>query len=435
MMNRTGTLDRIEALVSPYGIVSHVRPRRPARGLYSVRPWVAQLGSGLSERSGDFALPPDIGHKGAGLDPDDQQRSRLIAIAEAAERYAGGDFLGDTTRWARADELDGVVVDLASVPACSARELAAGGCPLSAVDPDAVIRWVRGTDLASGEPVWVPAVMACYRLRNPRPGERFWYRISTGYSVHTDPAEAALRGLCEVIERDAVALTWLQRLPLPLLSTQHRSVFAEETLSWCERHFVETFLFDATTDVGVPTVYCVQIAEFDTAMRQVVSCGTGRTITAAADKALLEVMRQRLPVSGLLQVREDFRDFSGITDGAAYMGRPRMAFAFGFLTSGSNARVAPIRPPLPDDPAGAVGAITATLAARGMRAIAVDRTPRELADTGLTAVCVVVPALQPMSLHPLAQYRAHPRLYEAPALMGYPSATEEELNPWPQPFA
>jgi ribosomal protein S12 methylthiotransferase accessory factor len=69
-----------------------------------------------------------------------------------------------------------------------------------------------------------------------------------------------------------------------------------------------------------------------------------------------------------------------------------------------------------------------------MCAIAVDRTPRELADVGLTAVNVVIPDLQPMSLRPLAQYRAHPRLYEAPVLMGYSSRSEEELNPWPQPF-
>ena len=306
---------------------------------------------------------------------------------------------------------------------------------MSPVDPDATIRWVRGTDLATGEPVWVPAVMACYRLLDPRPGERFWYRISTGYAVHTDPVEALVGGMCEVIERDAIAITWLQRLALPVVSAQSRSELAGEVLDWCERHFVETYLFDATTDMGVPTVYCLQIAPSDVRMRQAVSCGTGRTITAAIDKALLEVMRYRLPGFDLPEVPADFRDFLSITDGAAFMGRPEMASAFGFLTTDAQLRVAPPRSPLPAGASDALTAITRALADRGMRAVAVDRTCRELADVGLTAVCVVIPGLQPMSLHPLAQYRAHPRLYDAPLLMGHPSAGEEELNPWPQPFA
>jgi ribosomal protein S12 methylthiotransferase accessory factor len=89
---------------------------------------------------------------------------------------------------------------------------------------------------------------------------------------------------------------------------------------------------------------------------------------------------------------------------------------------------------LPDDPADALAWLLDTLSRKGMQAIAVDRTPRELRAAGLTAVNVVIPDLQPMSLYPLSQCRAHPRLYQAPLLMGYPSHSEEDLNPWPQPF-
>jgi ribosomal protein S12 methylthiotransferase accessory factor len=75
------------------------------------------------------------------------------------------------------------------------------------------------------------------------------------------------------------------------------------------------------------------------------------------------------------------------------------------------------------------------LSGKGMQVLAVNCTTRELAAVGLTAVNVIIPDLQPMSLLPLAQYRAHPRLYSAPLLMGYPSLPEEELNPWPVPYA
>jgi len=434
-MSCTGSLDRIESLVSAYGVVSHVWRRRAPRGLDRIGSWGAQAGSGSSEYRGLSANSLPRRTTGAGVDTGDPDRGRIIAIAEAAERYAAGDFVGEPARWARSCELDGTVIDLASVPRCSDRELAVDGCPLSRVDPDAVIRWVRGTDLVTSEPTWVPAVMACYRLRKPRTEELFWYRISTGYAVHTDPVEALVRGLCEVIERDAIAVTWLQRLALPVVPAQSRSELVDDLLSWYERHFIETYLFDATSDMAVPTVYCLQVAEFDTRLRQVVSCATGRTIAMASEKALLDLTRYRLPGFGPAKAPEEFRDFSDIADGAAFMGRPEMAAAFGFLITGAGLRVAPPRPRLPADPVGALAAITRTLAGRGMQAVAVDRTSRELADAGLTAVCVVIPGLQPMSLSPFAQYRAHPRLYEAPLLMGFRSAAEEDLNPWPQPFA
>ena len=426
--------DRLDSLVSPYGVVSRVRRRRPARGLGSVHVWVASAGLGSSQHGHARAFPAGQ-LVGAGLHGHDPERAQLVAIAEAAERYAAGDFLGEPVRWARARDLDGAVIGPESVPRCSAAELASSGCPLTALTGDAVIRWVRGIDLASGEPVWLPAIMACYGLRDIRPAERFWYRISTGYAVHTDPGEAVVRGLCEVIERDAIALTWLQRLPLPPLPGHGRSDLTGELLVWCERHFVRTYLFDATTDMEVPTVYCLQVAEFDTSMRQAVSCATGRTIAAAAEKALLEVLRYRLPGMEPPETPPDRSQFRDITHGAAFMGRPQMAPAFGFLTDGEGRRTAPPRPRLPGEPSRALDAIMATLAGKGMRAVVVDRTPRELADAGLTAVCVVVPGLQPMSLHPLAQYRGHPRLYEAPGTMGYPSVSEEGLNSWPQPFA
>lgn len=434
-MSSSGPLDGVESLVSPYGLVSRVSRQLPARGLDAITFWVAQLGTGTSQYQGRALKQGMRLRRAGGTDRDDPDRGRLVAIAEGAERYAAGDFLGEPVRFARAHELDGAVIDLASIPHCSARELAADGCPLAPVDPDAPIRWVHGTDLVSGEPTWIPAVMACYRLRNPLLAERFWYRISTGYAVHTDPLEALVHGVCEVVERDAVALTWLQRLPLPTVPRQGQSLLLAELLAWCRRHFIETYLFDATTDIGVPTVYCLQIAEFDTGRRQAVSCGTGRSITTAAENALLEVLRYRLPAPKAPDPPREYRNFSDISDGAAFMGRPEMASAFDFLTTDAPRRPAPIRSPLPETAICALAAITGTLARKGMRAIAVDRTTRELAAAGLTAVCVVIPELQPMSPHPLAQYRAHPRLYEAPLLMGYRSADEEELNPWPQPFA
>jgi ribosomal protein S12 methylthiotransferase accessory factor len=439
-MADTQVLNRIESLVSPFGVVADVGVLRTPRGLSGIAACMAVS---------DFLPPPDMpdasqfshrtrdriksGTSGQGTAFDDADAARLIAIAEAAERYSASDFQQPVV-WAAYRELDGPALESWRIPRCSARELAAPNCPLTAPDPDARIRWVRGTDLASGATMWVPAVMAFYGLR-ASPAERFWYQISTGFAVHADPEEALVRGICEVIERDALTITWLQQLPLPVVADGCLSDLAQRLLDWARRHFIDTYLFDATTDVGIPAVFCLQVAPHDKQRAQFVSSATGRSISAAADKALLEACQARShelcdedPPASIL----DFRSF---TDGSRYMGTPDRVTAFGFLINGARGRVAAERETLPADSIEFLSRLIASLSAKGMQMVAVDRTTRELADAGLTAANIIVPELQPMSLLPRAQYRAHARLYSAPVLMGYPSLTEEELNPWPIPYA
>jgi ribosomal protein S12 methylthiotransferase accessory factor len=365
---------------------------------------------------------------------DDYDRARLVAIAEGAERYSAGDFLGEARVIARACDLVGPTIDLSRVARCSERELANPDCPLRPLDPRAAIRWVEGIDLAAGQPIWVPAVMASYGVRPTMPSELFWCGISTGFAVHFDPREALVRAICEVVERDINSILWLQQLKLPIISSSQLSTASEYLLDWASRHFIETYLFDATTDVGVPCVYCLQVAEYDKRASHVVGAAAGRDITSAAEKALVEATGARRLFYSEAEIEEDFGKFKGVTDGARYMARPQMAGAFSFLVDGAHDRIGPKRTPLPTDPAEALSSLMATLSRKGMQAIAVDRTPRELAAVGLTAVSVIIPDLQPMTLRPLAQYLAHPRLYEAPIAMGYPSHAEEDLNLWPQPF-
>jgi len=422
----TQELDR---LVDPLGVVSEVRETNPVRGLEDLFLHVANAGSGTAGRG----VRRSPAH-GSGKHLGDRTLSRVIATAEAAERYAGLTY-ADEPVWSTAADLPGPTIDLARVPRLSAAELADEACPLSAFDPDARMRWLPGVDLATHEQVWVPAVMACYGLPHVTPAEKFWYRISTGHAVHTDPVKAVIAAITEVVERDVLSVAWLQKLPLPLVDPAYISTGSAELLRWCERHFLQTFVFDATTDLGIPTVYCVQISEHDPKVRHILACATAASITEAAYKALLDILVIRGSYGSDEPLETDFRKFTSLHHGAHYMAHPDRAPAFDFLLAGAALRPRRHRPELPGDSPELLRWLVATLAGKDMQAVAVNRTTRDLDQAGLTAVAMVIPDLQPMSLLPLAQYKAHPRLYTAPTLMGYRSLPEDELNPWPQPFA
>ena len=73
-------------------------------------------------------------------------------------------------------------------------------------------------------------------------------------------------------------------------------------------------------------------------------------------------------------------------------------------------------------------------AARDMKVYATDVTPREIEPIGWTVSHVLIPALQPASLHPWVQYKAHPRLRHDHPLATGPQRVRE-LNGWPLPLS
>jgi len=439
-MTRSGGND-IRSLVSPLGVAARTAPVPTPRGLDRVHAYRTVIGSGRPGTSLPTGRKP-ITCLGSAIDSPDT--ARLVAIAEGAERYAAGDFLGEPVILATAQELKDSALQPCRVARLSEREYAHEACPLRPFSANAIIRWVRGVELTSRSEIWVPAVMACYRLQDVRPEEKFWHRISTGFAVHTDLTEALVRGIFEVAERDSVALLWQHQLELPEYSPaayHHREGSAatlEEVgyiLDWCSRHWIETYLLDATTDIGLPTVYCLQVAVHDDRAHHVVGCATTRDLLTAAKKALLETMFCRRLIASRGRCPESPLTYSSLIDGGRYMAARERSYVFGFLKHRRQPKsVYPTANELPTDPAAALNLLIGVFADSGMQVIAVDRTTRELADAGLAAVSVLIPDLQPMSVLPFAQFRGHRRLRTAPVKMGFTPLPEEKMNPWPQPF-
>jgi ribosomal protein S12 methylthiotransferase accessory factor len=365
---------------------------------------------------------------GTGTDPGTAAR---LAVIEALERYSTGMYDSRQLRWATADELGDDALDLDLLPRCSAAELADRRCPVRPVDRTARIRWVQGLSLSGQCTRWVPAVLAYLNIPPASEGELFTLQISTGCAAHVDPAAAVRNAICEVIERDAVSLTWLQRLPLARIEPNDAGGWPSggREPGW------QTVLYDATTDLGIPTVYGVEVApegSFGTA----VMCATDLDPARAIAKALREGDAGRVAVRMAPSVSSRVEDFQAVWEGAAYMARAEHLGAFGFLL-GSSRRVAvsDLASCAMGTPDGDLRVLVERLAERGLDVVVVDLTTDEAARAGLWVVRAVIPELQPLSFNYRARFLGHNRLYDAPLRMGYRSWAEPDLNPWPQPFA
>jgi ribosomal protein S12 methylthiotransferase accessory factor len=371
---------------------------------------------------------------GAGRTFKDSTQAQRIAIYEALERYASIHARPAAPVVATGRELGDRALPLTEVARCSPAELRHPDFPLVPPSVDARIRWSECIELTSGEPRLLPLRMT-HMLPSASRDEEFWMQISTGCAIHRTQLAALLAGLYEVVERDAIAVAWLRKLPLPRLDPAAAGAEVDEISAWYRDRHITVHLFDATTDLPIPSVLCVVESPYDQRVAQVIGSATGFDLRATTLKAVLEATLLYAALAERTRLPRRYRDVVEPVVNSAYMARASRRPAFSFLLDGAEDR--PLSLPVGRGFASTeqeLGYVLDLFRTRGMAVYATDLTPREVEAIGCTVVSVVVPALQPASLKPLVQYRAHPRLrHDHPAATG--AQRVRDLNRWPLPLA
>lgn len=125
--------------------------------------------------------------------------------------------------------------------------------------PDLSLLWVEGTDVFTAERVWVPFECVHLDFRVPGPqGSGCFLSTGTGLAAGNHQLEAVSHALCEIVERDAMAL-WEERTAddrasrrLDLEGIDDRC--CRGLLDAFERAGVGVVVDDLTTDVGLPVL-------------------------------------------------------------------------------------------------------------------------------------------------------------------------------------
>ncbi len=74
--------------------------------------------------------------------------------------------------------------------------------------------WVKGRRLISQEDVWIPLQLALLFYIPSIEEARIGYSSSSGMASHIDEALAIIAGVTEIVERDALMLSWYANIPL-----------------------------------------------------------------------------------------------------------------------------------------------------------------------------------------------------------------------------
>ncbi len=166
--------------------------------------------------------------------------------------------------------------------------------------------------------------------------------------------------------------------------------------------------FDATTDIGLPTVYALQEAPFDSRTTTLVACAVAGTIAESLAKVICDMASVRGAFRVDRQIPASWDDFCDMFHGSTLMAKAECMSAFDFLhhtpssrrLSDYDRRLAP--PPTFE-------ALMDLLRDREMDTFVVDLTTDEALRAGIRVVRVIIPSLQPLSFRYRARFLGHSR--------------------------
>jgi ribosomal protein S12 methylthiotransferase accessory factor len=143
----------------------------------------------------------------------DEQSAELACLGEGIERLQPARLAIDSfvessfENWNRAE----LAMDPARWVLFLPEQYAQKGFPFEPLTRSTVCRWICSRNALTGEPCWIPEDMAFLFSKDTH---RFAPAISTGLACGRFGDPVLLRGLQEVIERDAIVGAWWNRYPL-----------------------------------------------------------------------------------------------------------------------------------------------------------------------------------------------------------------------------
>lgn len=377
-----------------------------------------------------------------GSDQPTRDLAEAAAIGEAVERYSAS-FVPDTRLMlAPASELADAV-EPGRFALFSDAQYAAPGFPFQPFRRETVVSWVDGFALPDGQPALLPAQLVYLPWRRYERGEQpIGHATSSGLACAPTLEEAVLTALCEQVERDAVMLTWSNRLSLPLLDWSHDP----ELLRLDRKYFAPTGLRYSAVDLSlfleVPTVLGVVHGPPGQLGALGVGAASAPTVALAWRKALAEAFSVQRWVRDLAfehpeAVGRPAGEIRTFDDHTCFYADPARAERAAFLDASIERRDTRDVPALEGaDVLGWIEAVCRRLGEHGVSAYAVDVTSPDVLSADLRVVHVIAPELCQLDVLPRARFLGGRRMYTAACEAGLvprPLAPDE-LNPDPHPF-
>jgi ribosomal protein S12 methylthiotransferase accessory factor len=377
---------------------------------------------------------------GVGKGATDREAA-AAAIGEALERYcAGQPDLRRVRRFAW-NQRPGDAITPGECVLYSEAQYARPGFAHRRWREDLEVPWIAARELPGDDEVWVPTSLIYLDYLGNDADVYFCPPTSNGLAAGVDLNSAILAGLCELIERDAFLVTWLNRLPAPEIHIPESGGVAANFAAHYRRFGIETHLFMLATDIPVYAMMAVLVHRSN---RPAVCVGLGCSPDPlmAAQKALFEVSQTRpgavarAAAPDFVETLRDYCNVRTLEDHGAFFTAPERLSELDFLLQQGRTRDLASLRRFGENPAEDLDRIIAALRRADCRVLYANLTAPDLEPFPVRVVRTLATGLQPIHFGYGEERLGGTRLYRLPRHLGYATSDRDEasLNPCPHPL-
>ena len=367
-----------------------------------------------------------------------ENKAKIKAIAETIERYSLGEFKKKDLIKTSYNK-DKRCVDPSLFLSFSEKQIGEDIKIYKKKLREFLFYWTEGYSLFDHKKILIPTQLVYVPyymdkevlLRHP---------ISTGAAFGSSLAGALYRGICEVVERDAFMITYLNKLKAPRIDLENiQNKQINSYLTWFKKYFLELYVFDITTDIKIPTVLCIILDK--SGVGPALSFGAKADINYidAVIGAIEEAQNSRVWIRYLKVKRKNIKNIKEINepeDRAIYWYGLKRINNFDFLLKNKKTKIDFKKFKRINKTRQKLKEVLKILKKNKKNIFFVNLTPKEIKKYGFKVVKAIIPKMQPLYLYEDFKYLGEARLYNIPVILGYRKVPEKEskLNKVPHPF-
>jgi ribosomal protein S12 methylthiotransferase accessory factor len=374
------------------------------------------------------------------------QKAKVSALGEAVERYCGGQYDESTIILAQYQHLSDAI-DPRKLVLFSTEQYLSKGFPYSEFREDQTMGWTQGFSLYNGKLRLVPSIAVYLNYRPSCKEENLFPQTSNGLAAGSSFEQALLKGLLEVVERDAFLISWLCRLPMPLIDLKDIcDPGTRRLIDMYERRGVAVSVNALMLDTNITTYLACGVDLSGKSPAVAVGLSANPNPEMGIRGAIEEVGQIRPHLSRemrkpdyiqRLSSLDDFGNVKTIQDHELLYTDPKRLCAFNFLLK-NNRSIS-----LSDLPRGTGGNLIEELdwcknqiANLGVELIGVNLTTPDIGSLGLSVARVMITEFQPMHFGFNERRLGGKRLFELPKKLGFSDKilSRDDLNPFPHPL-
>lgn len=370
-----------------------------------------------------------------------EDEALLKCLGEALERYCLRSLNKEKLIKGSYKSLKSSAVDPQKFISFSLNQKKQPGFEIFNFDEDTPFRWVSGIDLIKNKQTLIPAQLAYLSYKLDADEKCIYLPITTGAAGGSSLTAAIVRGIYEIIERDAFIIYYLNMLPAKKIDLKYLN---DDKINFCvntiEGYNLELHTFDITIDLGISTFLSIVVDR--TGMGPAVSLGLKTHLNPY--EAILGSIEESLHPRGWLRRKiEDnpnllkdlkYKHIKTLEDRAVMWYETKHISKLDFFLEQEKTKD---KFKIEDYSfSEQLDILLNVFQKNHLDAFFVDVTTDKIKELEYFVVKVIIPQLQPFYLFEDYPYFGGTRLYTLPKKLGFTNreTSENQLNKYPHPF-